>query len=103
MVESFFIRTTSSDSIPEPAQPERAIMVQGKICLEFDRISTLKTREFNRAPRRVALLQLIPDEASGISATVHELSDRLGEPAESIECELKVLVRNRFVKRLTDV
>jgi len=53
-------------------------------------------------PSRVAILQLIPDEASGRFATVLELSARLGEPAESIESELKALVRRRFVNRLND-
>ena len=67
----------------------------------IDRIRARQTASLGTS-KRIALLQLVPSEISGQSTTRRELSVCLGEPVETIERELRYLVRSRFVRVLED-
>ena len=53
-------------------------------------------------PGRVAMLQWIPDQESGRSIGITELSSLMRQPVEWVERELESLIRGRFVKRNSD-
>ena len=49
---------------------------------------------------RIAVLQAIPDEASGNSITPAEICAQIAEPLAFVEKELKALLGGRFINRL---
>jgi hypothetical protein len=53
-------------------------------------------------PGRVAILQLVPDEESGMSIGIDELSAQTRQPVERVARELKSLISGNFVKRNDD-
>jgi hypothetical protein len=63
----------------------------------LDRIESRQTASLGTS-KRIAMLQLVPSEATGEFTTKQELSHRLGEPLAEIERELNHLIRARFVR-----
>jgi hypothetical protein len=53
-------------------------------------------------PGRVALLRMVPNEESGRSISIDELSARSSQPVQHVERELKSLIRGNFVKANED-
>ena len=71
----------------------------------YQRVSERMLRRQNAPigpPGRVAILQLVPDEESGRSIGIDQLSAETKQPVERVARELKSLISGKFVRRNTD-